>query len=85
MDGQKKIILYRPQYSLPPGAANRFVKSRTNFPVGLKVEIVAVEQCVDCYLYFESRIKFRVIPKNLKTDYELPMYLDSSLLIKDWG
>jgi hypothetical protein len=72
-------------FSLPPGTANRFVKSRTNIPAGLKLEIVAVERCTDCYLDFEPRIIFRVIPQNIKTDHELPIYLKDSFAVKAWG
>jgi len=79
----KNPVFY--SFSLPPGTANRFVKSRTNVPAGLKVEIVAVERCTDCYLDFEPRIKFKVILINLKTDHELPIYLTDSFLVKDWG
>jgi len=70
---------------LPPGTSNRFVKSRISVPAGLKVEIVAVERCTDCYLDFESRIKFKVVPQNMRTDHELPIYLDDSFLVQEWG
>lgn len=79
----KNPVFY--SFSLPPGTANRFVKSRTNVPAGLKLEIITVEKCTDCYLDLKPRIKFKVAPQNLKTDHELPMYLDDSFLIQNWG
>jgi hypothetical protein len=79
----KSPVFY--SFSLPPGTANRFVKSRTTVPAGLKLEIVAVEKCIDCYLDFKPRIKFRVTTKKLDTKHQLPIYLDDSLLVKEWG
>lgn len=79
----KNPIFY--SFSLPPGTDNRFVKSRSTVPAGLKLEIVAVEKCKNCYLDFGQRIKFKVKLQNLKTDHELPVYLDDSFLIQDWG
>jgi hypothetical protein len=79
----KNPIFY--SFSLPPGTGNRFVKSRTHAPIGLQLEIVAIERCTDCYLDFKPRIKFRVVPRNLKTEHDLPIYLDDSFLIQEWG
>ncbi len=79
----KKPVFY--SFSLPPGSGNRFVKSRTSVPAGLKLTIVAVERCTNCFLDFEPRLKFRVIPQNLKTDHELPIYLNDSFLVQEWG
>lgn len=79
----KNPVFY--SFSLPPGTSNRFVKSRTTVPAGLKLKIVAVEKCIDCYLDFEPRIKFRVSTKDLETKHQLPIFLDDSFLIKDWG
>jgi len=72
-------------FSLPPGTDNRFVKSRTTIPAGLRLQIIAVEKCKNCYLDFKPRIKFRVNPRNLKTVHELPIYLDDSFLVEEWG
>ncbi|WP_299787764.1 hypothetical protein [uncultured Shewanella sp.] len=72
-------------FSLSPGINNRFVKSRTTIPAGLRLEIVAVEKCENCYLDFKPRIKFRVNPRNLKTDHDLPIYLNDSFLVEEWG
>ncbi|RTR38632.1 hypothetical protein EKG38_13465 [Shewanella canadensis] len=72
-------------FSLPPGTDNRFVKSRTTIPAGLRLEIVAVEKCKNCYLDLKPRIKFRVNPRNLKTDHDLPIYLNDSFLVEEWG
>lgn len=79
----KKPVVY--SFSLPPGTANRFVKSRAAVPAGLKLTIAAVERCTNCFLNFGPILQFRVIPQNLKTDHELPIYLYDSLLVQEWG
>lgn len=79
----KNPVFY--SFSLPPGTGNRFVKYRAAVPVGLKLTIVAVERCTNCFLAFEPKLQFRVILQNLKTDHELPIYLDDSFLVQEWG
>ena len=62
-----------------------YVKSRTYVPKGTRLEIIAVEQCTNCYFNLEAKIKFRVAPQNLTTSYQLPVYLRDDLLVKEWG
>ena len=79
----EKPVFY--SFSMPPGTSNRFVKSRVTTPVGLKLKIIAVVECNNCFLDFEPRLKFIVAPEQLETKHKLPIYLDDSFLIKDWG
>lgn len=72
-------------FSLPPGTSNRFVKSREKTPIGLKLKVIAVVECNNCYLDLEPRIKFIIAPESIETKHKLPIYLDDSFLIKSWG
>ena len=72
-------------FAKPPGSTHKYVKSRTYVPKGTRLEILAVEQCTNCYFNLEAKIKFRVAPQNLTTSYQLPVYLRDDLLVKEWG
>jgi hypothetical protein len=78
----KDPIFY--QLDRPPGAANRFVKSRTTIPAGLKLEIVAVERVYNL-LRINTGVRFRVVLKNIKPEHDIPIYMKRSFLIEEWG
>ena len=69
----------------PPLARNRYVLSRDKLPKGTLIMPIAVKRCTDCFLDLKPRIEVEVTSEALKQKYNLPIYIDGSTLVENWG